>query len=287
MPTSKPGLGRGLDSLIPDNFDVASVVENGERIERLRVTDLTPNPQQPRTQFDEDTLKELARSIKRYGIVQPLVVSPHKGGYAIVAGERRWRAAQIAGLKDVPAIVRTAKELERLEIALIENVQRVDLGALEQAFSIERLHEQFNVTYNEIAERLGKATSTINNLVRLLQLPDEAKKALMENVISEGHARQILALKDMPKQQLELLNLIVKHGWSVRQAENYVNSIKDGFSDTKAATTRMASETPLTKQLSDRYGTKVKIRRTAKGGRVEIAFATDEQLAELLSQLAR
>lgn len=287
MPISKPGLGRGLGSLIPDNFDVASVVENGERIERLKVTDLTPNPHQPRTQFDEEALKELAGSIKRYGIVQPLVVSPHKGGYSIVAGERRWRAAQLAGLKDVPAIVRTAKELERLEIALIENVQRVDLGALEQAFSIERLHQQFNVTYNEIAERLGKATSTINNLVRLLQLPDEAKKALMENTISEGHARQVLALKDTPKQQLELLGLIVKHGWSVRQAENYVNSIKDGFSDTKAATTRMASETPLTKQLSDRYGTNVKIRRTAKGGRVEIAFGTDEQLAELLNQLAR
>lgn len=287
MPISKPGLGRGLGSLIPDNFDVASVVENGERIERLKVTDLTPNPHQPRTQFDEEALKGLARSIKRYGIVQPLVVSPHKGGYSIVAGERRWRAAQLAGLKDVPAIVRTAKELERLEIALIENVQRVDLGALEQAFSIERLHQQFNVTYNEIAERLGKATSTINNLVRLLQLPDEAKKALMENTISEGHARQVLALKDAPKQQLELLGLIVKHGWSVRQAENYVNSIKDGFSDTKAATTRMASETPLTKQLSDRYGTNVKIRRTAKGGRVEIAFGTDEQLAELLNQLAR
>lgn len=287
MPTSKPGLGKGLGSLIPENFDTSMLVEAGERIQKLAVGSLTPNPEQPRTTFDTEALGELAASIKQYGIVQPLVVSPHPDGYIIIAGERRWRASKLAGIKNVPAIVRTSKELERLELALVENVQRVDLSALEQAVSIERLHQQFNLAYNEIARRLGKANSTVNNVVRLLQLPAEAKQALADESITEGHARQILALKDAPERQTELLSLIVKHGWSVRQAENFVTSIKDGYKVTKDATKRMAAETPETQRLAHRYGTRVQIRRTAKGGRVEIAFTTDEQLAQLLNELGR
>lgn len=287
MPTSKTGLGKGLGSLIPEDFDAALLVETGERIQKLTLDKLTPNPEQPRTTFDTDALAELAASIKQYGIVQPLVVSPHGNEYIIIAGERRWRASKLAGLKNVPAIVRTSKELERLELALVENVQRVDLSSLEQAISIERLHQQFNLQYNEIAKRLGKANSTVNNVVRLLQLPKEAKQALADQTITEGHARQILALKDMPEQQAELLELIVKHGWSVRQAENFVTSIKDGYKETKEATKRMAADTPETERLAKRYGTTVQIRRTAKGGRVEIAFTSDEQLAELLNDLAR
>ncbi len=285
--STKSGLGRGLGSLIPENFDASLLVEPGERIQKLPVNRLVPNPEQPRTTFDDIALAELAASIKQYGIVQPLVASPHGSKHIIIAGERRWRAAQIAGLKEVPVIIRTAKELERLELALVENVQRVDLSALEQAVSIERLHEQFNVPYNELAVRLGKANSTINNIVRLLQLPKEAKQALIDRQITEGHARQILALKDMPELQTELLGLIKKHDWSVRQTENYVSSIKEGVKDTKDATTRMAPETPETKLLAKRYGTQVQIRRTAKGGRVEIGFTTDEQLARLLAELAR
>jgi len=287
VPTSKAGLGKGLGSLIPEDFDTSMLVEAGERIQKLAVGSLTPNPEQPRTTFDAEALSELAASIKQYGIVQPLVVSPHADGYIIIAGERRWRASKLAGLKNVPAIVRTSKELERLELALVENVQRVDLSALEQAVSIERLHEQFNLAYNEIARRLGKANSTVNNVVRLLQLPKEAKQALTDHAITEGHARQILALKDMPERQAELLALIVKHGWSVRQAENFVTSIKDGFKETKDATKRMAADTPETQRLAQRYGTQVQIRRTAKGGRVEIAFTTDEQLTQLLNELGR
>lgn len=285
--STKLGLGRGLGSLIPENFDAALLVEPGERIQKLPVKKLVPNPDQPRTSFDNAALDELAASIKQYGIVQPLVASPQGHEYIIIAGERRWRAAQIAGLKEVPVIIRTAIELERLELALVENVQRVDLSALEQAVSIERLHEQFNVPYSELASRLGKANSTINNIVRLLQLPKEAKQALVDQQISEGHARQILALKNMPERQAELLMLIQKHGWSVRQAENFVTSIKEGYEKTKEATTRMTPETPETKLLAKRYGTKVQIRRTAKGGRVEIAFTSDDQLAELLAELAR
>lgn len=287
MPTSKTGLGKGLSSLIPEDFDTSILIEEGERIQKLAVEHITPNPDQPRTTFDSEALAELAASIKQYGIVQPLVVSPYDGGYIIIAGERRWRAAKIAGLKNVPAIVRTSKELERLEIALVENVQRVDLSALEQAVSIERLHQQFNLAYNEIARRLGKANSTVNNVVRLLQLPKEAQQALIKHSITEGHARQILSLKDSPEQQAELLRLIEKYGWSVRQAENFVSSIKEGYKATKDATKRMAPDTPETKRLTERYGTRVQIRRTAKGGRVEIVFTSDEQLAQLLKELGR
>lgn len=279
------GLGRGFGSLIPQGFDTALLADESERIQKLAVGQLVPNPDQPRTLFDETALKELADSIKRYGVVQPLVATPYGKSYRIIAGERRWRAAQLAGLKSVPVVVRTSKELEQLELALVENVQRVDLSPLEQAVSIERLHQQFNLTYQVIAQRLGKAETTLNNIVRLLQLPTDARDALRAQTITEGHARQILALKALPEKQTELLALIVKHGWSVRQAERFVSSIKDGYKESKAAERRMSGETQETIRLTKKYGTAVKIHRTAKGGRLEIAFTNDDQLAQLLSEL--
>lgn len=281
------GLGKGLNALIPEDFDASLLVEAGERVQKLPITKLEPNPDQPRTTFDQTALEELAESIKHFGIVQPLVVSPREDGYVIVAGERRWRAAKLAGLKTVPALVRTSAELERLELALIENVQRVDLTSLEQAVSIERLHQQFNVSYNDIAKRLGKANSTVNNIVRLLQLPKEAKEALKTGVITEGHARQILSLKGDEERQQELLGLIMKHEWSVRQAERFVISIKEGFAETKDAAKRVATDTPETKRLTKRYKAPVQIRRTAHGGRVEIAFSSDDDLARILNELER
>ena len=172
-----------------------------DRIQKIQLEDLSPNPNQPRSIFSEKELIGLAESIKRHGILQPLIVSPVEGGKpVIIAGERRWRAAKLAGLKVVPAIVRTSKELERLEIALIENVQRVDLEPLEQAASIERLHQQFSMTYEEISKRLGKASPTIINIVRLLQLPESARQALHQRKITEGHARAILCRQSLPRQ---------------------------------------------------------------------------------------
>lgn len=282
----KSGLGRGFDALIPQDFDKSLLLDDNERIQQITLESLVANPDQPRQHFDETALQQLAASIKQYGIIQPLVVSPKgAGSYAIIAGERRFRAAKIAGLTKVPAVVRTSKELEQLEIAIVENVQRVDLSPLEQAVSIERLHQQFNMTYESISERLGKAPSTVNNTVRLLQLPEQARMALHERKISEGHARAILALKDTPEKQLELLNQIVKQDWSVRQAERFVSSIKEGFKDAPATKQRMDSETPATKQLSKRVGAPVHIRRTAKGGKLEIGFKTDAELEKILSHL--
>lgn len=288
MPKAKKltGLGRGIESLLPQDFDDSLLLATSDRVEKVPVGKLIPNRYQPRQEFDTEAIKQLAASVKQYGILQPLVVTKTGGdGYMIIAGERRWRAAQVAGLDTVPAIVRTSKELEQLEIALIENVQRVDLSPLEQAASIEYLHQQFGVGYEDISERLGKAISTVSNIVRLLQLPERAKNALRQQDIVEGHARAILALKDWPDKQEMLLNNIVSHNWTVRQAEQFVVSVKDGFREEKATKERMRSETPATKKLSTRIGAPVQIRRTAKGGKLEITFKSDEQLEKIIGLL--
>lgn len=284
--SAKPhsGLGKGLGSLIPTDFDTSLLMESNERIQNLFISDIKPKADQPRRHFDDQALGELASSIKRYGVLQPLIVSPNGDKYTLVAGERRWRAAQLAGLKQVPAIVRKREELEQLEVALIENVQRVDLSPFEQAVSIERLHGQFNTSYSEIAQRLGKAVPTINNIVRLLQLPPAAVEALQNNKISEGHARAILALKNDPARQTELLRLIIEKSWSVRQAEQFVVSVRDGkpgSSDKR----KLATDNPETKRLSQKLSAPVTIRRMAKGGRLELHFKSDEELEKILKQL--
>ena len=284
---AKSGLGKGFDALIPTDFDSNLLIDSSDRVQNLFITDIIPNPDQPRKHFDDKALQELASSIIRYGILQPLVVSPNPAGkYFLIAGERRWRAAQLAGLEKVPAIVRKREELEQLEISLIENVQRVDLSPIEQAISVERLHQQFNLSYKLIAERLGKAETTISNIVRLLQLPDEARIALSENRISEGHARAILALKGQLPLQAELLKNILQHGWSVRQAEQFVTSHKQGAKTEKAVSARMASETPETKRIGAALKTPVTLKRTAKGGRIEIHFKTEKDLEALLKRLS-
>lgn len=286
--TPKRGLGRGFESLLSPDFDKISLLSVPEdRIAKIEITLLQANPYQPRHHFDETALKELASSIKQYGIVQPLVVMPVKEGlYTLIAGERRWRAAIIAGLKHVPAIIRSSKELEQLELALIENVQRVDLSPLEQAISIERWHEQFSISYDSIASRLGKAVSTVNNTVRLLQLPEAAREALKTQQISEGHARAILALKGNSEQQAQLLNAIIKNGWSVRQAERYVTGVKAGATDHKQAHKHVQTETPITRSLSKALDTEVKVRHTAHGGVLEIRFKSDEDLERITKQIS-
>jgi ParB family chromosome partitioning protein len=286
MPKTPHGLGRGFDTLIPQNFDTSILVAEDERVQKIAVSKITPRTEQPRQYFDETALQELADSILAHGVLLPLVLTAKGDGtYQIIAGERRWRAAQIAGLQTLPSIVRTLKELEQLEIALIENVQRVDLSPLEQSVSIERLHQQFSLPYESIAKRLGKAPSTIANLVRLLQLPPVVREALAANRISEGHARAILALRDYPEKQLVLLTNTERHGWSVRQAERYVSSVKAGIKSEQAVQQRVETETPLTKALSERLQAPVAIRRTARGGRLELSFTSEKELQRLLKML--
>ena len=279
---TKRGLGKGFEALLPTDFDKSILLSPEDRIEKIPVDKLYPNPAQPRKYFYDQSLSELAASIKQYGVIQPLLVTQDNGQYIIIAGERRWRASKIAGLKSVPAVIHKRKELEQIEIALIENGQRVDLTALEQAVSIEKLHEQFNFTYDDIAKRLGKANSTITNIVRLLKLPPRAKEALNKNKITEGHARQILALIGQEEQQEYLLNSIISKKWNVRQAEQYVTSLKTGIKEKDQASARTAAETSETKQLSKRLHTKVTLRRMAHGGKLEITYKDDKDLSRIM-----
>ncbi|MGH7196214.1 MAG: ParB/RepB/Spo0J family partition protein [Candidatus Saccharimonadales bacterium] len=287
----KRGLGRGFDSLIPtqlleEEFD--PTLEQDERLSELRtikIDVIVPNPHQPRHNFDEVALKELADSIKEHGILQPIVVTPRDKGFELVAGERRWRASQIVGLKEIPALVRTYTDQHKLELALIENLQREDLNPLETATAYLKLHQQFNLTYEEIGKRVGgKAVSTISNALRLLGLPKEAKEALINGKISEGHARQILAIHE-PDVQKELLDLIITHGWSVRKAEQFVIGYKEGSKNKKTAVAKVRTETPQTKALSKRLKTDVSVKHMAKGGRLIIQFKDDQDLERITSQL--
>lgn len=289
MVVKKSVLGKGFDVLMPTDLNVNILKQEGERVQNLFVNTVFPNPDQPRHFFDELALEQLAESIKQYGILQPLIVSPtnEPEHYIIVAGERRWRAAKIAKLDKVPAIVRTSKELEQLEIAIVENIQRVDLSPLEQAASIHRLHDLFNVSLDEIARRLGKAPSTVNNIVRLLQLTPAAQQALREEKITEGHARSILSLKDFPEAQQELLVLIQKNGWSVRQAEQFVVATKNGERDTKAAQKRTKPSNPATEALSKHWNRPISIKHMAKGGKLEIGFTSQYDLDKLIEMLEK
>lgn len=279
-------LGRGFDSLIPQNFDNSILVADDEKITKIAVESLEANPEQPRLVFDEKELEGLASSIKEHGILQPLVVTPHNDTYYIIAGERRWRAAKKAGLKTVPAVIRSTEQLQRLELALVENVQRVNLSPLEQAASIEYLRTQFSLDYAAIGKRLGKAATTVQNTARLMQLPEEAKQALRDKKITEGHARSILGLKEVSAQQ-QLLNLIIKNGWSVRQTERYVTAQREGATSITKAKARVATSTPQTKQLSKALAAPVSLRRTAKGGKLEIAFKDESELKRLMALLSK
>jgi ParB family chromosome partitioning protein len=286
MSAQKQSLGRGLGALISDDLDRSILQEDVERVQKLLITDIVPNPDQPRRQFDESALNELASSIQQHGVLQPIIVIRLDSGnsYRIIAGERRWRAAGLAKQSHIPAIVRSLKELEQIELSLIENIQRVDLSPLEQALSVYKLQQQFNLSLDEVAKKLGKAPSTISNLTRLLQLPDTAREALREGKITEGHARAILSLKGSLAKQEELLRSILNNGWTVRQAEQFATAAKAG-ADAVSAKQRTDSESLLTNKISQNLGTKVQIKHTAKGGQLIIAFDSDEHLLKISQKL--
>ena len=281
--SSKSGLGRGFEGLIPTGFDIANVAEPSEQIRQILLTDLEANPDQPRKHFDEQSLKELSSSIKLHGIIQPLVVTPKGDGkYRIIAGERRFRASVIAGLKKAPAIIRNHKELEELEIALVENVQRVDLSPLETAVSIVKLRDQFSLTPKQIASKLGKAETTVSNIIRLLHLPKEAIEALQNNIITEGHARAILSLKNSPKAQQELLEKMLKNNISVREAEAFVKQQKKVI-EQKNSSLDSTTSSLLTAIKSS--GVSVRLQEKKRGGTLLIDYKNAEDLRTILSKI--
>lgn len=286
------GLGRGFDSLIPttvldEALDPSAAEDKAlSELRNIQVAQVVPNPHQPRRLFEPVALQELANSIKEHGMLQPIVVT-QKGDnlFELVAGERRLRASQMAGLAEIPALVRTYSDQHKLELALIENLNREDLNPLEIATAYLKLQQQFNMTLEEIGKRAGgKAVSTVSNSLRLLSLPENAKTALILGQISEGHARQIVAIQEPPVQQ-ELLNLIVANGWSVRKAEQFVIGYKEGTKNRETAAAKTRTETPATQQLAKRLGTKVAIRNMAHGGRLIIEFTSDDDLERITNSL--
>ncbi len=211
---AKRGLGKGLDVLIGS----AATVE-GQRLEELPVKDIRPNPRQPRKRFDAESLEQMARSIEVFGVVQPIVVRTVGTDYELVAGERRWRAAQEAGLEKIPAIVKQSTETDSLEMALIENLHRSDLNSIEEAHAYQQLLDDFAITHEELSRRVGKSRAAISNTLRLLQLPPAIQKELVDGRIATGHARALLALQDQPALQKEICDRIISEGLSVRQVE--------------------------------------------------------------------
>ncbi len=285
---SAKGLGKDFSALIPDDMlsEALAVGASADSVTHVAIKKLSPDPQQPRKHFDEEALQELADSIKQHGIVQPLIVAENGSNYIIIAGERRYRAAQLANISEVPAIIRSFGEQEKLEIALIENIQRQDLTTLDLAAAYLKLHDQFNLSYEDVAKRVGKSIPTVHNIVRLLKLPAQAKKALHDGVISEGHARQVIALKT-EEDQLKLLDLIIKNHWTVRQAEQYVVGHKKANKEEKSKEGMRLTkiETAETKQLAKRLNTSVSVKHMAKGGRLIIDFKDESHLEKLMNDL--
>ncbi|MGA2477922.1 MAG: ParB/RepB/Spo0J family partition protein [Spirochaetia bacterium] len=286
---SKKALGKGIGALLGDDekIDVSSVAE-------VPLSALQPNPQQPRHDFDDATLKELADSIREKGVLQPILAEAGKdGAYIIIAGERRVRAARLAGLSKIPVVVRQFSAQEKLEIALIENVQREDLTPIEEALAYRRLMEMADLSQEQIAVKVGKDRSTIANTLRLLKLPDDAREALSSGAINAGHARALLMVVNPADQQV-LLRRVVEDGISVRDAEKMAAALNAGKkgagkSGTGGRVTPPRGEPELRsveQKLIEKLGTKVEIRGSGKKGRIEISyFSTDdlERLLELLS----
>lgn len=292
---SKKGLGRTFDSLIPDelldeSFDpTATQDETVSDLRHLRLSDIAPDAQQPRRHFDEAALKELAESVRRHGILQPIVVAPQNGGYVIVAGERRYRAAKLAGLEKIPALVRTVSAQHKLELSLIENLQRRDLNIIETATAYLKLRDQFNLTLDEIGAQVGgKSVSTISNTLRLLRLPVAAKTALVNGTLSEGQARPLINLA--PEQLETVLPKIIAEQWSARAIEQYIVDLKTADSHkTKAqGTTPVHRYEADVRQLHHRLRTDVAVRTNTRGaGTITIKFKNDadfQRLKKLLGE---
>ena len=290
----KKGLGRGFDSLIPTNlFDEAFDPTAGQdatmsQLRQLPIADIIPDPDQPRRFFDEEALRELADSIRRHGVVQPIVVTPHEAQFMIVAGERRWRAAQLAGLVEIPSIIRSLSDQHRLEVSLIENLQRRDLNPLETATAYMKLRDQFNMTLEQIGQHVGgKSVSAISNTLRLLKLPSVVRTALFENKISEGQARTLVGLPDDVAE--DLLQQTIDQGWSVRKLEQMIAAWKRAQQPLGKASAPQPVEPPHASsvaRLSKKLHANITVRTSKRGaGQIIIPFkdqADFERIRDLI-----
>jgi ParB family transcriptional regulator, chromosome partitioning protein len=288
----KKGLGRGFDSLVPQGTSVDIVVTpKTEKIHQLAIDVVRPKTDQPRQHFDEQLLAQLAQSIKEQGILQPIVVAEVEHNiYSIIAGERRWRGAQMAGLERIPAIIKQVDELQHLELALLENIQRSDLNAIETAKTIHRLHTEFRQSYEDIAIRLGKAYTTVVNAVRLLQLPEDMQQALMRGEISEGHGRAILSLAKHPHAQELLFTAIITKKLSVRQAEALASGVKAQAEQEKLAKNTTKQPQPasdLSQTISTHLGVNVTVPKSDKKGKITLSYASKDEFDRIIRYLQR
>ena len=297
MPIKKKGLGKGLDSLIPDNKSMKSVtsektVESKEDaaaksgVQVMKINEVEPNRDQPRKNFDEDALLELSDSIKQFGVLQPLLVRKRKDYYEIIAGERRWRAAKLAGVKEIPVIEKEYTDQEILEIGLIENIQRENLNPIEEAIAYKRLLEEFNLKQDEVAERVSKSRTAVKNSMRLLKLSDKVQQMIIDDMISTGHARALLAIDD-PELQYTLANKIFDEKLSVRETEKLVKEIKNPKKPKeKKPVANSFIYQDLEEKMKSVFGTKVSIASKGKGkGKIEIEYYSDDELEHLFDMM--
>ena len=285
MSPRKTGLGKGLGALIPLAEEEAAAAARG--VTEVSLASIVPNPHQPRAPIRDQDLVELASSIEEHGIIQPLVVARAPDGYQLIAGERRWRAARLAGLATVPVIVKDVAPSEMLELALVENLQRSDLNALEEAMAYRQLTEEFELTQEQVARRVGKSRVAVSNTLRLLKADRSVQQALLEDKISEGHARALLGLEQAQAQEAAL-KTVLKRGLNVRQTEDLVRRLLGLRSeDGEQQPARQVS--PETRALESRFrealGTKVNLTRSGEGGRVVIYFYSEEELDALYGRI--
>lgn len=289
------GLGRGLDSLIPKKINIQSysdftlekkeslIVDDQKNINFLDPKKISTNPYQPRKEFDPIALNDLVNSIKEHGIIQPLIVSPKNGSYELIAGERRLRSALELNLKEVPVIVRDVNDQKKLEIALIENLQRENLNPIESAIAYNQLMNEFNLTHEELSKKLGKPRSSITNTMRFLVLPDEIKDALSKKQISEAHAKYLLGLDNEVK-QLSIFRKILFNNLSVRETDKL---IKNSGGTKKAKIEIKQQDSQYKNDLQRTLNTKVEIKRAQKGGKIEIIFYDEEDLDEIIKKIVK
>jgi ParB family chromosome partitioning protein len=292
--SAKKGLGRGFDSLIPtelldESFDPTARQDNQvSDLRQIKVAEIVADPEQPRRHFDETAIDELTASIKQHGVLQPIVVTPGHGGYIIVAGERRWRAAVRAELDRIPALVRTLTDQHRLELSLIENLQRRDLNVLETATAYLKLRDQFNMTLEQIGKSVGgKSISTVSNTLRLLRLPNSVKEALAQGRMSEGQARPLINLD--PAVVEEIVPQILKEDWSARRIEQFIVQLKKSGNTVSKKSVKKESGVPYeheTKHLAERFDTDVKVKTNSRGaGQIIIRFKSENDFQRLKKML--
>ncbi|MCI7813339.1 MAG: ParB/RepB/Spo0J family partition protein [Lachnospiraceae bacterium] len=297
MAVRKTGLGKGLDSLIPvakkEKMIERKTGNPGEEkaVERtLKITEIEPNRDQPRKNFNEDALLELAESIKNVGIIQPIIVQKREEYYEIIAGERRWRAAKMAGLKEIPVIIKNFSDLEIVEIALIENIQRENLNPIEEAYAYKRLIDEFKLKQDEIAEKVSKSRAAITNAIRLLKLDQRVQQMVVDDMISTGHARALIGVEDA-EEQVNLAHRIFDEKMSVREVERLVQKIQSGKKEQENKKSEAKEErdfiySSLENTMKEILGTKVTVKHQKNHkGKIEIEYYSDEDLDRLVSML--